>query len=135
MNIFKPALNGQNMHTLETLALAHVGDAVYDLAVRGFLLSRNILTVKTLHRETIKRVSAKAQSARMETLLPKLSEQERAVFLRGRNTQTGTIPKTATRDEYSAATGLEALVGFLYLSEQFERLNEIFEVLLNEEGL
>ena len=133
MDILNPVLSEQNLHTLETLALAHVGDAVYDLAVRGYLVRTNLLTARALHRETVRRVSARAQAASMKRLLPLLTEGERAVYQRGRNTEVNTLPKAASREEYGMATGLEALIGWLFLSGARDRLNEVFEVLLHEE--
>ena len=132
MNIFNRVLTSQNLHTMETLALAHVGDAVYDLAVRGYLAEKPVLTARVLHRETVRRVSAHAQAARTEALLPLLTDEERGVYLRGRNAQVNTLPKAATREEYGMATGVETLVGWLFLSGAHARLGELFEVLLHE---
>jgi ribonuclease-3 family protein len=126
-----PELSADALLRVETLALAHAGDAVYDLAVRTYLCARGVATVRKLHRETVRRVSAAAQAARAEALLPRLTEPETAVYLRGRNTAVNTVPKTATREEYAAATGLEALLGWLYLSGRRERLEELLEVLVD----
>jgi len=112
---------------LSPLSLAFVGDAVYSLWVREaeVMLGGNI---GTLHSASVKKVNAAAQAKAAEKIRPLLSEQEEAVFKRGRNTQTGTGAKGATRAEYHMATGLEALFGWLYLSGQIDRARELFDV-------
>ena len=117
---------------LSSLALAHVGDAVYDLMVRTWLCSEGRQTAKNLHFETVRRVSAPAQSAAFQRIEGLLNEQERDVFRRGRNAHAHFIPKNASRAAYCRATGLEALLGYLYLLGEYDRINELFDVLMNE---
>lgn len=117
------------LQQLSVLALAHVGDGVYELLVRTRLCSRGLATAKTLHKETVARVRAPAQAIAMEQLLPVLDEEEQALYHRGRNAKVHAIPKGADPKEYHAATALEALFGYLYLSGNTSRLCELFEII------
>jgi len=110
--------------------LAHIGDAVYELMVRTWLCTNGTSTAKNLHRRAITYVSAKAQAAAAEAVLPRLTEVENAIYKRGRNTHLNSVPKGSTHEEYHAATGIEALFGYLYLVGEIDRLNELFDVAL-----
>ncbi|MBQ3054406.1 MAG: ribonuclease III [Clostridia bacterium] len=114
------------------LTLAYVGDGVYELYVRSFLVSRGNLSSKLLHREATAYVSAEAQSNFMEILEPLLTEEETAVYKRGRNAKSYTVPKHAQLIDYKRATGLETLIGYLYLSEREDRIEEIMSLLFNK---
>ena len=118
---------------MSALALAHVGDAVYELLIRTELCRMGKLTAGQLHRETVRFVAAPAQARAARKLLGLLTEQETAVFSRGRNAHGHAAPKGASPQEYHAASGLEALFGWLYLREEHERLRELFSVILEEE--
>ena len=118
---------------MSALALAHVGDAVYELLIRTELCRMGKLTAGQLHRETVRFVAAPAQARAARKLLGLLTEQETAVFRRGRNAHGHAAPKGASPQEYHAASGLEALFGWLYLREEHERLRELFSVILEEE--
>ena len=110
------------------LVLAYIGDSVYEVFTRKKVLSENPnLPAHKLHKENVKYVKAKAQSDAMEKIEPMLTEQELAIYKRGRNAKSATVPKNADLVEYRRATGFEALIGFLELSEQYERLTEIME--------
>ena len=123
-----PEISGQDINNISILALAQVGDAVYELMTRTMLcLSQP--TAKKLHKARVALVNAAAQSRAANALMPLFSPEEAAVFRRGRNAEPGNIPSASTREEYMAATGLEAVWGYLYLSGQTERLSELFEVL------
>lgn len=113
---------------LSTLALAHVGDGVYELLVRTRLARQGISRVNDLHRATVALVKAPAQAKAMERLLPALTERELAVYKRGRNTKTHAAPNQATVSEYHAATGLETLFGYLYLRGEYARVEELFQL-------
>jgi ribonuclease-3 family protein len=126
-----PIIN-KGLSEISSLGLAHVGDAVFELMVRTWLCLNGTSTAKHLHKRTVELVSAKAQAAVVETIMPELSEDEVAIFKRGRNTQTNSTPKGCTLEEYHAATGLEALFGYLYLSGNTNRLNELFEIIKGE---
>jgi ribonuclease-3 family protein len=115
---------------ISSLGLAHVGDAVFELMARTWLCLNGTSTAKNLHKGTVALVSAKAQAAAVETIMPILSEHEIAIFKRGRNTHTNTAPKGCTLEEYHAATGLETLFGYLYLSGNTIRLNDLFKTIV-----
>jgi len=116
-----------DLHTLSPLALAFVGDGVYSLMVRERLLSQANRPVNDLHRLAVRQVRAEAQSAAMERLLPVLSEEEEAVFKRGRNAHT-----VRSGADYHRSTGLEALFGYLYLSGRIDRVRELFSLCIDE---
>ena len=113
----------QELNAVSSLGLAHVGDCVYELLVRSWLVTRGTQTNRRLHQATVEYVSAKAQAAAMETLLPRLTEREAAVYRRGRNTRVNSVPKHAEVGAYHAATGLECLFGWLYLNGEHQSIN------------
>ncbi len=117
---------------MSVLGLAHVGDAVYELLVRTRLCELGYTGAAKLHRETVAKVNAVAQAKVVAKLLPHLTEAERAVFRRGRNTQVNSVPRGAPKADYHAATGLEALFGHLYLCGETERVQELFELGMEE---
>ena len=115
---------------VSNLGLAHLGDGVYELMVRSWLVLHGKATSRGLHRATVRLVAAPAQAALTEKILPVLTEEEQAVFRRGRNASPHTVPKAASREEYQTATALEALFGYLYLQGKTERLNELFTLMM-----
>ncbi len=115
-----------NPRQLSPLNLAFVGDCVYEMLVRETLVCEANRPVNELHRESVKYVSAKAQTEAFNRIKDILTEEETAQFKRGRNAKTGHSPKSASDAEYHTATGVEALFGYLYLSENFERIRELF---------
>lgn len=129
---FDIKLSGEQLQTMSVLALAHIGDAVYELLVRTWLCSRGKNTSKGLHAETVAYVRAPAQAKAAEKLLNMLSDDELAAYRRGRNAKVNSIPKNAENSEYHAATGLETLFGYLYLKGEKERINELFSVIAEE---
>lgn len=112
-----------DIHTLSPLTLALIGDGVYELMVRERLVCEANRSAGDLHRLAVKVVRAEAQSAAMERLEPVLTEQETAVYKRGRNAHTARTGK-----EYHRATGLETLFGYLYLKGDIPRIRELFEI-------
>ena len=110
--------------------LAHVGDAVFELMIRTWLCVSGTSTAKRLHDRAVTFVSAKAQAAAAEKILSKLSDEETAVYKRGRNTHLNSIPKGSTHEQYHSATGIEALFGYLYLTRNHPRLNELFGIIM-----
>lgn len=112
---------------LNALALAYMGDSVLDMYVRFHLLAKGTVRPHRLHGEATRYVSAKAQAAIMHEWLEtnKLTEQEESIAKRGRNAKSGTIPKNTDVNTYRYATGLEALFGYLYLTNQPDRLDEL----------
>ena len=114
--------------TLSPLTLAFTGDAVFSLFIREMLVCQANRPVGELHKLSVGWVKAEAQSKGMHAILPLLTEKETEVFKRGRNAHTSHTPKNQSGCDYHYATGFEALVGYLYLKDETERLNQ----LLNE---
>ena len=122
-----------NPDSLSPLNLAFIGDCVYEMFVREQLVLDANRPVKDLHGESVKFVSAKAQTEAYFKIKDLLSEKEEAVFKRGRNAKVGHSPKSASQSEYHTATGLEALFGWLYLCGEEDRLKELFSIITNYE--
>ena len=116
-----------NLHTLSPLALAFVGDGVYSLMVRERLLCVANRPVNDLHRQSVRDVRAEAQAAAMSRIMEHLTEEEEAVFKRGRNAHTA-----RSGADYHRATGLEALFGYLYLDGRIDRVRELFNLCVEE---
>ncbi len=133
-NYFRPELSADTLYGISSIGLAHMGDAVFELLVRTWLCSHGRATGKGLHRAAVQLVCAESQAQRAESILPLLSEEERAVFRRGRNAHVHTVPGHASRAQYSEATALEALLGWLYLQGRLERINELFCKMMEEEA-
>ena len=120
-------LSPDQLSTVSELALAHVGDAVFELLVRSELICETgSAKVKTLHARSVARVTAPAQAAFVEALLPHLTEEETAVYKRGRNAHSHPAPKSATPGQYARSTGLETLFGWLWLTGQKARVSELY---------
>ena len=120
------------IRAISSIGLAHLGDAVYELLVRSWLCAHGKATGKGLHRAAVALVKAPAQAERAERILPVLSEEEEAVFKRGRNAHVHTVPHSASRADYLKATALECLLGYLYLNGRRERINQLFAVMMEE---
>lgn len=119
---------------LSPLALAQIGDTVCDLYARIYLNDQFARTPHELHLAASRYVCAAGQAAAYRRMEPRLTEEESAVFRRGRNAHSGTMPKNASAADYHAATGLEALVGWLFLSGADERLNELMAYYFHPEA-
>lgn len=132
-NYFAPSMEKRDINAIGALGLAHLGDAVFEIMVRTWLCTNGRTLVRNLHRETVAEVCAQAQACRMERMLPLLDEEELACYRRGRNAHVHGIPKNATHEEYSKATGLECLFGWLYLMGRLERLNTLFSLTMEDE--
>lgn len=110
------------------LVLAYIGDGVYELYVRSRVIEEHPnLPAHKLHKKTVQYVKAHAQSNSIESMLEMLTEEETAIYKRGRNAKSATVPKNANMTEYRRATGFEALIGYVYLSGNIERLNQLME--------
>ena len=118
---------------ISSLGLAHLGDGVFELMVRSWLCLHGKATSKGLHKATVRYVAAPAQARAVEKILPLLTGEEGDVFRRGRNTSPHSVPQAASRADYQAATGLEALFGWLWLQGRTDRLNELFAVMMEGE--
>ena len=126
-------LSDDQIRAISSIGLAHLGDAVYELLVRSWLCAHGRATGKGLHRAAVELVKASAQAQKAEKILPLLTEEELAVFKRGRNAHVHTIPHNASRSDYLKATALECLLGELYLRGNRERINELFTIMMEEE--
>lgn len=111
--------------TYSPLALAYIGDSVFDLLVRSIVVSKGNMAVQKYHKQSSSIVNAHAQAAMITALEPELTEEEHAVYKRGRNSKPATTAKNASVKEYKIATGYEALLGYLYLTNQHERLIDL----------
>lgn len=125
-NFFQMNLTRQQIDAFSNLALAHIGDGVYELLCRSYLCAKGTQKVGNLHKDTVQLVKATHQAKLADKLLPHLDEEELAYYRRGKNAHVHAVPKGATPAEYSKATGLEALFGALYLSGKTDRINELF---------
>ena len=131
-NMLKGKFTAEQAKQLNPLVLALVGDAVYEVFIRTYLVEKNRdMNSHKIHIKAVAHVKAHAQSEYMKFFIDNLNEEELSIFKRARNSKNGTTPKNADLNEYKWATGFEALVGFLYLSEKDERLNYIFEKIIN----
>lgn len=130
-----------NLHLGETdpkqlspLVLAYVGDSIYDLVIRTYLISLGNMPVNKINRHACALVKAETQSKLIGCLEAQLTDMEEAVYKRGRNAKSYTSAKNATIGDYRRATGFEALMGYLYLSGQFDRLTQLVQMGLHEIG-
>lgn len=114
------------------LTLAYIGDCVYDLIIRTVVVERGNEPANKLHKKTVAYVKAQTQAAMIEALSPYLTEDEEAVYRRGRNAKSYTSAKNASIGDYRKATGMEALVGYLYLTRQEARIMELIKTGLKE---
>ena len=133
MDHFHIALSDDQFRAVSSIGLAHVGDAVYELLVRTWLCAHGKATGKGLHRATVALVCAPKQAELAQRILPLLTEEEQAVFRRGRNANVHSIPAHASRAQYQQATALEALLGWLHLSGRHDRVEQLFAVMMEEE--
>ena len=123
-----PYLSDTNAGMYSPLALAYIGDAVYEIYVRSHVLEHGNTVVNKLHRASTHYVSAPAQSKVVRALTAYLTAEEEAVYKRGRNAHSNTSAKNADIVDYRHATGFEALLGYLFISRNYERLNEIINI-------
>lgn len=113
------------------LTLAYIGDAIYDLIIRTVVVERGNCSANALHKKTIKYVNAKTQAEMIKVLEPDLSEEELSVYRRGKNAKANTSAKNASLMEYRIATGFEALLGYLYLQDNMDRVMELVKLALD----
>lgn len=119
-----------DIRSYSPLALAYIGDGIYDLIIRSMIVGKGNTQANQLHRQTSQLVKAHTQSEMIGILLPELTEEEMAVYKRGRNAKSPTMAKNATMADYRRATGFEALMGYLYLENQMERMMELIKTAL-----
>lgn len=123
-------LSNVNPKELSSLTLAFIGDTVYELMVREYLLTTGLRKVGELNKDKVSMVCCSAQTKALEKIKDLLTEEEEAVFKRGRNVQVNSVPKNSTLKDYHTATGFEALFGYLYLSDRVDRVNELFDAII-----
>ena len=128
-------LKDRDLRTYSPLTLAYIGDGVYELVIRTILVKKGNCPVNQLQKKASSLVKAGAQSKMMELLEPDLTEEELAVYKRGRNAHSPTMAKHATMADYRRATGFEALMGYLYLKEDYSRIVELVRKGIPEENL
>lgn len=126
MNEF--GLEEQDIRTYSPLTLAYIGDAIFELVVRTVLVDRKNMQPEKLHKAATKIVKAETQALMIEAIKEDLTEEELAVFKRGRNAKAVTRAKNATMSEYRRATGFEALMGYLYLKDDVERMIKLISL-------
>ncbi len=131
-NYFCPQMELRDINNISMLGLAHIGDGVYELLTRTMLCSDGNKKVTELHKKSVAIVNAPAQAAAMERLMPHLTADELAIYKRGRNAKVNSVPQKADIGQYHAATGLEALFGWLYLQGRTERINDLYSVCVEE---
>ncbi len=131
MDIFERRKEFDDVKTLSPLVWAYVGDSVYELYVRIHLTNTSNAKPHKLHLESIKYVKAKAQAEILDKIMDSLTEKEIEIVKRGRNAENHHTAKNATTAEYSHATAFEALIGYLYLTKEDERLKEILDMCID----
>ena len=124
-----------DVRTYSPLVLAYIGDAVYELMIRSKVINHGSMQVNKMHKHSAALVKASAQAQLIKALQEELTEEELAAYKRGRNAKSATMAKHATMIDYRMATGLEALVGWLFLTEQYARLVELVSRGLVKAGL
>jgi len=117
---------------LSPLTLAFVGDCVFELFVRERLVCAGNCPVNALHKKSVAQVCCSAQAQSLKTIASSLTEEETEILKRGRNAHTNHLPKNSNPADYHAATGFEALFGYLYLSGRIDRLRELFQLICGE---
>lgn len=118
-------LSSKDWKLYSPLTLAYLGDAVYEMVIRTICVKRTNMQTQKLHRKVTGYVSAKAQAKMMDALIGELTEEEESIYRRGRNSKPYTKAKNASMEEYLKATGFEALIGYLYLQKEYERMNAL----------
>ena len=128
-------LEDQDIRSYSPLTLAYIGDGVYELIIRTILVKKGNCPVNRLHKKASSLVKAAAQSAIIEKIEEELTQEEHDIYRRGRNAHSPTMAKHATMADYRRATGFEALMGYLYLKEDYERMITLVRKGLGEELL
>ena len=121
-------LENRDIKTYSPLTLAYIGDGIYELLIRTILVSQGNCPPQKLHKRASALVKAEKQSQMIDAIEPHLTETEHAVYKRGRNAKSYTMAKNASMSDYRRATGFEALMGYLYLSDQNERMIDLIKI-------
>ena len=131
MNLFNIEKNELEVTMLSPLTWAYVGDAVYELYIRTHLVNKTNLKPHKLHIEAIKYVKAQSQAQALKKIEVNLTEKEKEIVRRGRNTENHHVAKNASVQEYMYSTAFEALIGYLYLKNQEKRIKELVEMIIS----
>ena len=118
-----------NIEMINTLAIAYLGDSVYELQVREYLISKGFNNVNDLQKESLKFVTARSQAEILNKILERLTVEEKEIIRKGRNAKINSKPKSCDIITYHHATALETLFGYLYLKTEDDRIKEIFEII------
>ena len=129
------SLKDVDVRSYSPLTLAYIGDAIYELIIRTVLVGKGNCPVNRLHKQASSLVKASAQSEMMNRIEPELTQEEHDVFRRGRNAHSPTMAKHATMTDYRRATGFEALMGYLYLKEDYQRMLSLIRLGIGEDRL
>lgn len=129
------ALEDKDIRTYSPLTLAYLGDAVYEIMIRTILVKKGNCSVNQLHKKASSLVKAASQSEIIKVIEEKLTEEEHSVYKRGRNAHSPTMAKNASMSDYRRATGFEALMGYLYLKEDYTRMIELIRMGIGEDIL
>ena len=130
MNLFNIEKNEIEVNMMSPLTWAYVGDAVYELYIRTHLVNKTNLKPHKLHIEAIKYVKAQSQAQALKKIEVNLTEKEKEIVRRGRNTENHHVAKNASVQDYMYSTAFEALIGYLYLSNQEKSINELVEMII-----
>jgi ribonuclease III family protein len=125
--------NVSDVREYSPVTLAYIGDSVYELYIRSYLLKDENLTSYSLHKRAVKYVSAKSQAVILARICAILDEDEKNIVRRAKNQKTLSLPKNALLEDYKQATAFEALIGYLYLKKDYERLDLILGLTVREE--
>ena len=117
-----------DIRTYSPLTFAYIGDGIYDLVIRSIVVGRGNTRVNEMHKRTRSLVKAHTQALMVEKLMPNLTEKEQDIYRRGRNAKSFTMAKNATVADYRKATGFEAMIGYLYLTDDFKRIVELVKL-------
>ena len=128
-------LEDRDIRTYSPLTLAYIGDGVYELIIRTILVKKGNCPVNQLHKRASGLVKAAAQSDMIKIIEPELTEEEHSVYKRGRTAHSATMAKNASMSDYRRATGFEALMGYLYLKGDYQRMIELVRMGIGEEEL
>lgn len=131
-NFFDMHLEKNQIDAISNLGLAHMGDCVWEILTRARLCSQGKTTVASLHKQTISMVNAPYQAAFADKMLPYLTQEELTYYRRGKNSHVHAVPRASTPQQYAKATGLEAMLGAMYLSGQTERINALYHQVMEE---
>lgn len=126
-------MNEADVRNLQPLVLAYVGDAIYEAFIRTMLVTGKKANVHVLHKSSVQYVKAKAQADIIHRIHDRLTQDEQDIVRRGRNAKSATVPKNADVSDYRYSTGFEALVGFLYLTNNIARLKEVLNYCIETE--